>query len=137
MVAKVVYHRSVSDSVIEQKTAANRLGLDYAKEAVKMPAPPAPIIDVHSHIGGNEAARIYKRAAELYGVRLTYSMTQLEQVPAMRDIFGDAIRFIAVPNYYAEDRRHHLGRGFLERIERFHAIGVRIVKFWAPPRAID
>src|SRR4030095_15611407 len=83
------------------------------------------------------AAKLYKRAAELYGIRLTYSMTQLEQVPAMREIFDEHMRFIAVPNWSGTDKKFDMGKGFNERIVKFHALGCRIVKFWAAPRSID
>lgn len=119
-------------------TPNNRLSLDYNSCAAALPPLPCPIIDVHSHIGGDQAARIYQRAAELYGVSLTYSMTPLlEQIPTMREIFGDAMRFIAVPNYYDPDRRNALGRGYIERINTFYKLGSRIAKFWSPPRATD
>ena len=119
-------------------TANNRLQLDYTSCASQLPEPPRPIIDVHTHIGGDEAARLYKRAADLYGVTLTYSMTPLlEQIDRMREIFGESIRFIAVPNYYDPDRRTALGRGYLERIEAYYRLGSRIAKFWAPPRSTD
>ncbi|MCH7571966.1 MAG: hypothetical protein IH891_03530, partial [Planctomycetes bacterium] len=42
---------------------ANRFGLDYAQESKSMPELPVSIIDVHTHIGGLEAVRIYKRAS--------------------------------------------------------------------------
>lgn len=117
---------------------ANRLRLDYAAEAARLGAPPVPIIDVHSHINGLEAVAIYRAAARAYGVELTYSMTRLEEVDRIREALDGRIRFIAVPNYWAEeDRRHHMGRGFLERIEAYHAKGSRIVKFWAAPRSRD
>jgi hypothetical protein len=119
-------------------TAANRLGLDYAAEAARMGPPPAAIVDVHTHVGGAQATAIYARAAALYGVRLTYSMTPLEEIDAVRDVLGDRIRFIAVPNFRdQENRRHHLGPGYAARIERYHALGARIAKFWAAPRAVD
>ncbi len=118
-------------------TPANRFGWDYAALADDFPRLSHPIIDVHSHIGGLEATPLYKRACELYGVGLTYSMTQLEQVEAVRDLMEGRIRFIAVPNWAAEDKRHHLGRGFVERIEAFHRLGTRICKFWAAPRGTD
>jgi hypothetical protein len=116
---------------------ANRLGLDYVAEAAGLPASPTGIIDVHAHINGAAAAKIYGRAADLYGVRLAYSMTQLEDLESVRDVLGDRVRFIAVPDYAGEDRRYHHGRGFLERIGKFHALGVRIAKFWAAPRGVD
>jgi hypothetical protein len=142
---QLVYHRGVSAEAMGTPTAsrpatgpANRLGLDYAAEARRFPSPPAQIIDVHTHISGVEAARVYRRAATLYGVGLTYSMTQLEHVESIRAILGEhAVRFIAVPAFQAEDRRHALGRGYIERLPKFHALGSRIAKFWSPPRAID
>ncbi len=118
-------------------TPANRLGLDYVAEAANFPAPAGGIIDVHTHLNGADAARLFQRVMDLYGVRLVYSMTQLEQVETVRDVLGDRVRFIAVPNYMGTDRRHHHGQGFIDRIEQFHALGARIVKFWAAPRGLD
>lgn len=119
--------------------ASNRLGLDYRAQARQMPLLGSlpGIIDAHSHINGLRAARAYQEAAELYGIVLTYSMTQLEQVAAMREIFGGRIRFIAVPNWAGQDKRFEMGEGFIERIRAFHKLGTRIVKFWAAPRSIE
>ena len=118
---------------------SNRFGLDYEAEASTFPPPPVPIIDVHTHINGLNAARVYKKAAESYGVSLTYSMTQLEELPLMRELFGNRIRFIAVPRWNgpAETKKHDMGKGFIERIEKYHAQGCRIVKFWAAPRSVE
>ncbi len=118
-------------------TPANRLGLDYAAEARRLGPPVAGIIDVHTHINGPVSARLYREVAGLYGVRLTYSMTPLERLEAVAGVLGDAVRFIAVPDYTAKDRLHQHGRGFVERIEKFHSLGARVVKFWAAPRGID
>lgn len=118
-------------------TPANRLGLDYEAEAARFKRFDRPIIDVHTHINGTDAAALYKRVAELYGIGLTYSMSQLEQVESLRELFGSAIRFIAVPNYFDEDRAYHHGPGHIKRIEQFADLGVRIAKFWAAPRGID
>ncbi len=117
--------------------AANRLGLDYEAEARRFPPPAGGIIDVHTHINGPAAAAVHRRAASLYGVRLIYSMTPLEKAGAVRDVLGDSVRFIAVPDYSAKDRLHHHGPEFVRRIERFAALGARVVKFWAAPRGID
>jgi len=116
---------------------SNRLGLDYETEARRMPAPPVGLVDVHTHLNGPASAAIFARACDLYGVRRVYSMTQLEQVEAVQSVLGDRVRFIAVPNYMGEDRRHHHGPGFVERIRRFHESGARVVKFWAAPRGLD
>jgi hypothetical protein len=118
-------------------TPANRLGLDYEAEASRMPAP-VPIIDVHSHINGLEAAKVYRRAARAYGVRWTYTMTKLEEVEPIAEILEGRARFIAVPDFWAEkDREHHMGRGYVDRIGAYHARGARIAKFWAAPRGRD
>jgi predicted TIM-barrel fold metal-dependent hydrolase len=119
---------------------SNRFAVDYAAEARKLPAlnlQPPGIIDVHSHINGEQAAKLYLNIARMYGVGLTYSMTQLEQVPLMQKIFGRTMRFIAVPHWAGEDKRYHMGEGFLERIREYHRLGCRIVKFWAAPRSVD
>ncbi len=116
---------------------SNRLGLDYAQEASRFPALDYGIIDAHAHINGLVAAEIWHRAAMQYGIECTYSMTKLEDVPAFAQRFGDALRFIAIPDWNAKDRRLAHGAEFLDRIDRFHALGSRIVKFWNAPRVMD
>jgi len=117
--------------------AANRLGLDYTAEAASFTKLPYSIIDAHSHINGLEAAKFYKKAAELYGVSLTYSMTQLEQIPALKEILGEKIRFIAMPKLTEEERYGDDISGYIKHIEEFYAHGARILKFWSAPRGID
>ncbi len=123
----------------QQRTvhAANLHGLDYRAQAARLGPPVRPIIDVHTHINGALAAPIYREAAERFGVRQVYSMTHLEHVDEVRAILGDSIRFIAVPQWGAADRLRAFTTDWLGRIERFAAIGCRICKFWAAPRARD
>lgn len=116
---------------------ANRLGLDYAAEAAALQRHDFPIIDVHSHIKGDEAAVIYKRAAGLYGVGLTYSMTPPDEMEAVRAVLGEAVRFIAIPDYRELTSLDQLGSQYARRIERLHGEGVRIAKFWSAPRGRD
>jgi hypothetical protein len=118
---------------------ANRLGLDYRAEAGRLPydAARAPIIDCHTHIRDLEAARLYFAVADWFGVEKVWSMTQLEEVDAIREVFGPRIDFIAVPNYFSDDWEHVMGADFLRRIEGFAAKGVRVCKFWAAPRGLD
>ena len=119
-------------------TPMNRLGLDYRAEAQRLGPPPGPIIDAHSHINGARAARVYRVARDLYGVTTTYSMTQIQQAPAVREALGETVRFIAVPSYMDPDRRTAHTEGFLQNIQRWHdEFGSRIVKFWCAPRALD
>jgi len=111
--------------------------MDYAAAAADLPKRNRPIIDVHTHIHGAKAAAIYKRACDLYGVGMTYSQTLYDHLDEVKDVMGDRIRFIAVPDWRSDDRKYSHGEGFLKRIEQFHAKGARIVKFWSAPRGID
>lgn len=116
---------------------SNRLGLDYLAEAERLPALGYGIVDVHSHVNGLEASELWAPIARAYGVERTFSMTRLEDVTLLRERFGDALEFIAVPDWHAADRRHGHGTGYLARIERYRELGTRIVKFWNAPRFID
>jgi len=128
------------DSSTQRRPApvpANRLGLDYRAEANRLGPAPVPIIDVHTHINGVAAARIYREARDLYGVTTTYSMTQLHEAEAVREALDGTVHFIAVPDYLSENRARAVREGFLENIQAFHDLGSRIVKFWAAPRSRD
>ncbi len=64
-------------------------------------------------------------------------MTHLVDLEPVREILGERIHFIAVPNFRSDDMKRSMGQGFLKDIEAFHAAGTRICKFWAAPRAKD
>jgi len=125
------------EQTVREPTPANRLCLDYKAEAGRMGPPPAPIIDVHTHINGERASRIFGDVAERFGVGLVYSMTRLEDVAAVRESMGDRIRFIAVPRFSEHEGGRAFREGYLEDIREFHAYGARMVKFWAAPRSRD
>ncbi len=116
---------------------SNRFGFDYRAEAASFPRLGFSIVDVHTHINGPRAAPMMLEAMDLYGIGSVYSMTLLEQVPKIQELFGDRIRFIAIPDWGSKDRKYANTIGFLERIEKFHTLGARIVKFWQAPRLID
>lgn len=118
-------------------TAANRLGLDYRAQAGVLGDPVCPIIDAHAHINGARAAQVYKQVCDLYGIERVYSQTQLAQADAVRAVLGDRISFVAIPEYMHADRRWAHTVGFLENLERWHALGARMVKFWGAPRLRD
>jgi len=120
-----------------RRWAANRLGLDYEAEASRLGDPPAPIIDAHTHIHGAEAAKVYRRVRDLFGVELTYSMSRPHEVEQVREALGGAVRFIAIPDYTSPDRVWAHTEGFLENIQWFAERGSRIVKFFAAPRGKD
>ncbi|MSR29357.1 MAG: hypothetical protein EXS03_07280 [Phycisphaerales bacterium] len=117
---------------------SNLSGLDFRAEAARLGVPPVPIIDAHAHIVGTRAARILLEVMDLYGIAEIWSMTpSLTEVEAMRDLFGQRIRFIAVPDWRSPDRRSTHGEGYARRIEEMHTRGARIAKFWAAPRGVD
>lgn len=116
--------------------AANRLGLLYRHEAAGLPWT-GPIWDVHTHISDVPCARRFFEVADLFGVEKVWTMTQLEQVDALRDEFADRIQFIAVPNYAAHNEPDTFTTDWLRRIEGFAQKGCRLCKFWAAPRGID
>lgn len=119
-------------------SANNRLGLDYRTQAARLGPPVAPITDVHSHIMGADAARVYDEARRAFGVRLTYTMTPLPGAAAVRDALGDTVRFIAVPTWSDPDRRRLYREGFIEAIQTFRRdYGSRILKLWAAPKIHD
>ena len=97
-----------------------------------------PIVDVHTHVNGSAASRIFRDVMDAFGVSETWSQTQMAQAGAVREVLGDRVRFIAIPDYMAEDRRRAHTTGFLENIRAFHdEFGARIVKFWNAPRIVD
>lgn len=118
------------------RSPANRLGLDYAAEALRL-SWPGPIWDVHVHLSGVEPTRLFFDVARLFGVERVFSQTQLEEVGALQSEFGGRVEFIAIPNYAARDRADTFGADWLRRIEAFRERGARIVKFWAAPRGRD
>ena len=116
---------------------SNRLGLDYLNEASSLPKLGYGIIDIHAHINGLAAAEVWHPIASAFGVERTFSMSRLEDVAALRARLGDAIEFIAFPDFHDQDRRRGHGVGYLKRIEKYREAGARIVKFWNAPRFID
>jgi hypothetical protein len=118
--------------------AANRFGVDYRAEAVRLGTPVRPIIDGHLHVNGRGAAGVLREVMDLYGIDRLYSQSQLGEAAAVRDVLGDRISFIAIPEYMASDRRHAMTEGFLENLEIWHRdFGARCVKFWQAPRLRD
>ena len=118
--------------------AANTLGLDYPREAQRLGPPPVPIIDVHTHIHGHAAAALYDKARTLFGVRRTYTMTQIPMAQEVRAVLGDSVRFIAMPHFSADDKQDAHRAGYLRVIERFHSeFGARMAKLWCSPALRD
>lgn len=132
------YHPAAMTDAARKTTPANRLALDYRAEASRLRTPAVPIIDAHTHIAGVEACRVWDDVRRVYGVRETWSMGSLQTAAEIKPVLGDAIRFIAFPNFRADDRKRAFTDGFLEEIpvwrERF---GATLCKFWNAPRLRD
>jgi len=134
----VPYHRPMTATPNGASANPNNLlGLDYVVEANRLGTPTVPIVDVHAHLSGAEAVSLYLRVAALYGISLTYTMSPLAEVDAIRAVAGRSVRFIAVPDFMSPDRRRAHGEEFVARVAEFHAKGSRVVKLWAAPRGLD
>jgi hypothetical protein len=119
-------------------TPANRLGLDYRREAARLGPPPVPIVDIHAHVNGPGASAIFRDCMDLFGVRCVVSQTRREDAPAVRGVLGDRVRFVAIPRYDLSPRSEAIGAHFLEEIRWWHGeFGARLVKLWAAPRLMD
>lgn len=120
---------------------ANRFAWDYRTKARELGPPPGAgpdgigIIDPHIHVNGRQAAAIYKDVARLFGVGQIYSQTRMDQADAVKEVLGDMVRFIAVPNFGQQDRRKAFAEDFLEQIQIWHdRYGSRMIKLWNAPR---
>lgn len=127
------YHRVVATINPE----SNLRGLDYRAEAERLGPPVVPIVDVHTHINGRGAAGVYKRVRDAFGVVMTYSMSQIGEVDAVRGVLGESVRFIAMPRFGAGDRVEAFTKGFYEDIKTWHGLGSRMCKWWTAPRGIE
>lgn len=120
-------------------TPANRLGWDYRVKAAELGPPVLPagatgIIDAHTHIHGGRAARLYDEARRLFGVNLTYTMTQLPRAAEVRDVLGDTIRFMCIPTWSHPDKNRSHRDLYLRELEPFRRdFGARVMKLWASP----
>lgn len=116
---------------------ANTLGLDYRALAAALPYR-GPIIDVHTHVGTPEAAKIFLEVADLFNVERTYTMTGLDNARALHPDFGERIKFICVPDYLKKDTPGTFTTQWLKDIEAFrHEFGSKVIKFWCAPRGRD
>ena len=103
-----------------------------------------PIIDVHAHVMRTrpadskddsawslaEAETMLEVAAE-FGVVQTYSMCTPEDIPALRERFGDPLRFNGPISKKAADAPDDEAYRLLDR---FLDLGVDVIKFWDAPR---
>lgn len=115
---------------------ANRLGLNYHALASSLPWG-GPMVDAHLHINSVQVARELMPVAEWFGIKQFWSQTPLEEVDAIAAEFGDRVRFVAVPNYFARDRSDTFTTDWLHRLDEMRKRGCLMCKFWAAPRGRD
>jgi hypothetical protein len=107
-----------------------------------------PLIDIHAHImqtrptdAGNgqpvdtlnsldQAETMLEVAAE-FGVKRIYSMCPPDDIPVLRDRFGERLGFNGPISKKALDEPDDEAYRLLDR---FLGLGVEIIKFWAAPR---
>jgi hypothetical protein len=100
--------------------------------------PPVPITDIHIHINGPTAARVYEEVSRVWGIERMLSQTRRSDAAAVREIFGGRVDFIAVPNWAEADKGRAFREGFLDEIRYWREQwGARVVKLWAAPRLYE
>ncbi len=120
------------------RIAANLFGLDYRVEAGRLPEPPAPITDIHLHVNGAKACRVYEEVARTFKISRLLSQTSLADAEAVKAVLGDRVSFVAVPNWRQQDRGRAFREDFLDHMRTWREKwGARIVKFWAAPRLYE
>jgi predicted TIM-barrel fold metal-dependent hydrolase len=122
---------------IVMTNSSNLHALDYASLASSLYPTSAPIVDIHTHIHGEQASLLYRSIAERYGIGTTYSMTLIHEVPLVKKLLGESIQFIAMPDVRSRDRLKAFGEDYLERIQEYRKWGTKIVKFWNAPRIYE
>lgn len=129
----------------------NVTGHDYAQRSHLRYAGP-PIIDIHAHVmltrpgdppngpplgtgpdASIQQAELMLDVAREWGIERTYTMCLPDDIPALRERFGDQIGFngtIQKKLEEPEEVSHRL-------VERYLDLGVEIIKLWAAPRGRD
>jgi hypothetical protein len=120
------------------RRASNRFAWDYALLAERLGPPVKPIIDVHAHVNGPEATRVFDAVRRRFGVERVYSMSQFAQCDAVQQVMGDAVRFTAFPVFSGSDKNAAHRREYLDLLEKYRIrYGSRMLKLWASPRLRD
>jgi hypothetical protein len=117
----------------------NATGMDYGERGHLHY--PGPIVDLHAHVtrtrSGADAefdlgqAEAMLAVAAEFGIVRTYSMCAPEDIPPLRERFGNRIAFNGpISKSKRDDSDDHAYR----LLDRFLEQGVEIIKFWSAPR---
>lgn len=105
-----------------------------------------PLIDVHAHVtrtsspkGEGDVASLEQAeqmldVARTFGVGRIYTMCAAEDIPPLRDRFGDFLRF---NGSIARTKSDEPEDAIFRRLDQFLELGVEMLKFWAAPRGRD
>lgn len=126
----------------------NRTGVDFSdRRHFRYTGP--PLIDIHAHVlqtrptdppngsptgtgpdASLEQAEIMLDVAQEFGVGRVYSMCYPEDIPPLRERFGERIGF----NGSILKKLEEPDEVAYRLLDRFLELGVEIIKFWAAPR---
>lgn len=95
------------------------------------PAVLGPVIDWHTHLLARRHAPAWFEAADHFGIDIFVTMAPLEEALGLQRDYGNRLHFIAIPRWQ-EPSPYWLDE-WLRRIEAFHNIGSRIIKFHMAP----
>ena len=113
-----------------KETEYNRIGLNYRRP---MPRPPVDglVIDAHTHLFAARHARAWFECCDHFGIDACITMAPLEEAVGLQRGWGHRLKFIAIPNW--QDTSKNWSENFLIRLEAFHNLGSRVVKFHSAP----
>jgi Amidohydrolase len=108
----------------------NRIGLDFH---APMPRPPVRgiVIDAHNHLLAARHAPAWFESAHHYGIDAFVTMCPLEEALVVQRHYPGRVQFIAIPQW----QRLELDN-WLRRLEAFHNLGSRIIKFHMAPQTM-
>ncbi|MGH7213554.1 MAG: amidohydrolase family protein [Tepidisphaeraceae bacterium] len=110
----------------------NRAGVDF-RAPLPRPKVRGLVIDFHTHLLAARHAALWFQTASHYGIDAFVTMAPLEETMVIQRDWPGRVQFIAVPSW--QDPSADLDN-WLRRIEMFHNIGSRIVKFHMAPGTI-
>jgi predicted TIM-barrel fold metal-dependent hydrolase len=93
------------------------------------------VIDFHCHLLGARHARVWFESAAHYGIHAFVTQTPLEEAVGLQRDWPGRLHFIAIPKWH--DTSPNYVDDWLRRIEMFHNIGSRIVKFHMAPATMQ
>lgn len=108
----------------------NRTGVDF-RLPLPRPKVRGAVIDFHVHLHAARHARLFFEAADHYGIDAFVSMTPLEEALGIQRMYGPRVQFIAIPRW--GDLSSDWPDQWLRRIDAFHNLGSRIIKFHMAP----